>query len=572
VSLRAKLLLAQMPLALALALVAILSLSSIATLGHSARDVVKDNQRSVLAAQRMRDAIERLHSARGAREHRLAFESELAVQERNITEPGESAWVRTLRDAWTRYAAELDRSLIDDRALAQELESVRSALQAILDINHHAIASRSRAAERTGQGLGRSMTLAAFAAMGLGLAMTIALTRRMLEPLDSLSRAARRVGEGDLEIRARAEGSDEIAAVAREFNEMAERLAAYRRGALGELQRAQKASQAAIDSVPYPVLVIDVAGQVIAVNQIGRAVLGLAQAALETVKAHVFSGKGPYTPRGFEEAIAVQFPEGQRWLLPRATPLYAENGEIAAATVLLQDVTRLRRFDELKNDLVATVAHELRTPLTSLHMAIHICAERAAGPVTEKQADLLHTAREDCERLQGIVDDLLDLARLQSGQAATRRQAIAPAALVEAAVHFHEALARERSVELASEVLEPVDDVLVDSDAIQSVFSNLIANAIRYTAAGGSVFVRARGAPGLVRFEVVDAGPGLAPEHRARVFEKFFRVPGQESAGAGLGLAIAKEIVERHDGRIGVDSESGSGSTFWFELPVVTSA
>ncbi len=107
---------------------------------------------------------------------------------------------------------------------------------------------------------------------------------------------------------------------------------------------------------------------------------------------------------------------GDRYFLPRATPVYESRGVIVGATVLLQDVTRLRRFEELKNDVVATIAHEFRTPLTSLRMAVHLCTEQVAGPLTEKQAELLHAAREDCDRLQAMVDDLLDMSRIESGR------------------------------------------------------------------------------------------------------------------------------------------------------------
>ena len=108
---------------------------------------------------------------------------------------------------------------------------------------------------------------------------------------------------------------------------------------------------------------------------------------------------------------------GDRYFLPRGTPVYETRGVIVGATVILQDVTRLRRFEELKNDLVATVAHEFRTPLTSLRMAVHLCTEQVAGPLTDKQAELLHAAREDCDRLQGMVDDLLDLSRASNPDA-----------------------------------------------------------------------------------------------------------------------------------------------------------
>src|SRR6185369_11217788 len=150
--------------------------------------------------------------------------------------------------------------------------------------------------------------------------------------------------------------------------------------------------------------------------------------------------------KGFEEAVKVPSSEGDRYFLPRATPVYEEQGGIAGATVILQDVTRLRRFDELRNDMVATVAHEFRTPLTSLRMAIHLCLEEAVGPLTPKQAELLWAGREDCERLQGIVDDLLDLSRIQSGRIELQLKPVAPGELLEGALHAHRAAAQAKGV------------------------------------------------------------------------------------------------------------------------------
>src|SRR5262249_39633160 len=152
------------------------------------------------------------------------------------------------------------------------------------------------------------------------------------------------------------------------------------------------------------------------------------------VRAHVLSGKGAYVPRGFEEALRIATPEGDVFLLPRAHPVHLDDGTISGATVILQDITRLHRFEELKNDLVATAAHELRTPMTSPRRAIHLCIGGGAGPLTPKQADLLYAAREECERLQSTVDELLDLARLQEGRVELRRRRVDVATLVRGAI------------------------------------------------------------------------------------------------------------------------------------------
>ena len=432
-----------------------------------------------------------------------------------------------------------------------------------------------------------ALTIAtAVGALLLGLFLSISLTRRLLRPLALLSQTTRRIGEGDFTVRAPVQGEDELAQLARDFNAMASHLDEYRRSSLGELLQVQQASQAAIDSLPDPVVVFGVAGDVRNVNRAAETLLGLAleagttdplkdadpavRAVLERLRAHVLGGKGPYIPKGFEEAIRVSSAEGDRYLLPRATPVYEPQRGIVGATVILQDVTRPRRFDELKNDLVATVAHEFRTPLTSLRMAIHLCLEQVVGPVTEKQADLLHAAREDCERLQAMVDDLLDLSRIEAGRVEMHPRPTSAAALVEAAVEAHQAAAEERGIQLRTTSPLLDGEVMADPERVALVFANLITNAIRYTPRNGEVWVGAQQTNGSVRFEVTDTGGGIPKEYQPRLFDKFFRVPGAPVGGAGLGLSIAKEIVQGHGGDIGVKSEEGQGSTFWFTLPHVT--
>lgn len=605
-SLRTKLLLAQAPLGIVLALVCILSLVIVSSLGSHSQTILKDNYRSVLAAQRMKESIERMDSAalfllagqqekgvQQAEEYRPQFETELKVQEGNITEPGEREVTQRLRGFWTAYQEQFDelKELRDPEAAKRlyfsALEAVfwqvKNAADEILAINQDAMVRKSGDVRRAAERMNTITITTVLVALFLGLFLSTMLTRRLLRPLLVLSQTARRIGEGDFAARANLQGEDELAQLARDFDAMAGHLGEYRSSSLGELLQTQQASQAAIDSLPDPVVVFGVEGDVRNVNQAAETLLGLAlesgvkdpltdldpavRIVLVRLRTHVLGGKGPYIPKGFEEAVRVSSSEGDRYLLPRATPVYEPRGGIVGATVMLQDVTRLRRFDELKNDLVATVAHEFRTPLTSLRMAIHLCLEQVVGPVTEKQADLLHTAREDCERLQAMVDDLLDLSRLEAGRIEMHPRPMAVGSLVKTAVEAHHAAATERGVQLSAPPLAVENEVLADPDRIALVFSNLVTNAIRHTPRDGKVEVRARPSDGATRFEVSDTGEGIPQEYQRRVFEKFFRVPGSSSNGAGLGLSIVKEIVLGHGGEIGVESQPGQGSTFWFTLP-----
>jgi signal transduction histidine kinase len=624
VTLKAKLLLAQAPLALALVLLGLFSGGVTTRLGEQARLVLADNYRSVLAAERMKESIERLNSAAlfrltehpgasaDAAGHRARFERELATQESNITEQGEADATRAMRAAWDQYTHALDdyekvksrdeREALYFKRLEPPFVRINQRADQLLAINQDAMVRKADRAERRAREFERLVFLAVCLALAAGLLSSIWLTTRMLRPLGVVASAVRRFGQNDLKARAVVPGKDEIAAVAAEFNRMAEGLERYRQSSLGELLQAQQAAQAAIDGLPDPVLLLDANGTLNGINAAATRLLGIdaerspaeiyadadpaVRAVIDRLRAHVLGGKGAYVPKGFEEAVRVpNAAGGERILMPRATPIYSDEGAVTGAAIVLQDSTRLFRFDELKNDLVATVAHELRTPLTSLRMAIHLCTEGTVGPLTDKQADLLFAARDDCERLQVIVDELLNLSRIESGQIDLHKRRLDPDVLVSAAIDVHRAAAEQAGIQLQAEVPPGLPDVFVDPDRLQLVFSNLLGNAIRFSPKGRRIVVRARtdSSEGrvrehrmtevaAVRFEVRDDGPGISREHQDGLFEKFFRVPGSPAGGSGLGLFIAKGLVQAHGGRIGVQSAPGEGATFWFTVPAAPPA
>jgi signal transduction histidine kinase len=615
VTFKAKLILAQAPLAIALALVGGISATVTTRLGEQSANIFADNYRSVRAAERMKESLERIggfpllvlaghqiKSVADISQLRRTFESELRVEENNITEPGEGEAAAALRRSWMRYQHALDEFLAAttleawDRlyfeALSPAFDETKQAADRILDMNQDAIVRKSERAERSAQRFQQLVIIAVAAALLGGLLVSISLTTRLLRPLRVVGVAVRRFGQGDVHARARLQGRDEIAQLAAEFNTMADHLERYRASSLGELLQTQQAAQAAMDGLPDPVVMLDAAGHVQAINTAASRLLGMdadlrpkdplanvdpaVRSLLDRVRAHVIGGRGTYVPKGFEEALPV----GDHIFLPRAAPMYGDAGEVTGVAIVLQDVTKLFHFDELKSNLVATVAHEFRTPLTSLRMAIHLCTEEAVGPLTGKQAELLFAAREDCERLQTIVDDLLNLSRIESGNIDLHKRRVAPETLVNLARDAHRSAAEARQITLRSEVAPGCPEAFADPDRLDLVFSNLLGNAIRYSAPESEIVVRAMpevsGAPAgepdasaghWIRFEVSDQGQGIAQQHQAELFEKFYRVPGSPPGGSGLGLFIARGIVQAHGGRIGVISEPGKGATFWFTVP-----
>ncbi|RIL05930.1 MAG: PAS domain-containing sensor histidine kinase [Proteobacteria bacterium] len=597
---RTQLLLAGAPLAVALVALGAFAIRSIDAMEASAQAILAQNYRSVLAAQRMKETLERIdddayfaatgrppRSAAQIEAERRLFESELRVEEGNVTEPGEAELASGLREQWTAYQRHLDACLRIPagpeaqacyfRELRARADALRLGADRVLALNQDAMALKGERARREAQRVGTAMAAAVAGALVLGLALSAWLATRALRPLGALGRAVEQLGRGDFAVRAPVRGGAEIAQLAGAFNAMAERLAEYRTSSLGEMLQVQLAAQSTLDSLTDPVFVFAPSGSVLLANRAAEDLLACGgretpdvrhlepalRDAIEALRAHVLHGKGAFAPKSFDDAVAIARPDGERVFLPRAAPVYEEGGGVVGATVVLQDVTRLRRFEELRDDLVSTVAHQFRTPLTSLRMAIHLCLEGVAGPLTEKQQDLLHAAREECERLQGIVDELLDLARLQSGTVALVQEEVLAESLLDRAVHEVAAAAAARHVELAAEPAAGVA-VRVDPERIQLVFSNLLENALRHAPAGGHVTARASLAEHAVRFEVEDDGPGIAEADRPHVFEKFYR--GSAGGGAGLGLAIARDIVRAHGGEMGVESEPGR-TCFWFTLP-----
>jgi signal transduction histidine kinase len=606
VNLYRKLLLAQAPLAAALAIVGVFSVLAVSYLGSHSQSILKDNYRSVLAAQRMKEAIERMDSAalfvvanqrekglEQAEKNRAIFETELKVQETNITEAGEKEFTEQLRAAWSEYQAKFDR--LKNAARAEEarqlyfadLETafyrVKATADQILAVNQDTMVRKSDEVLIRSERMNAITITVALGTLVLGLFVSTLLTRRMLRPLATLSEATRKIGEGNFDARAHVQGADELAALAADFNSMAVRLSEYRKSSLGDLLQAHLSMQASIDSIPDPVVIFSVEGYLQNVNHAAETLLGLrtdstskdplksvnapTRAVLERIRSHILSGKGAYVPKGFEDAVQLGTLLGDRYFLPRGAPVYETRGVIVGVTVILQDVTRLRRFEELKNDLVATVAHEFRTPLTSLRMAVHLCTEQVAGPLTEKQAELLYAAREDCDRLQAMVDDFLDLSRIEAGRVEIYPLLTPVAGLIENAVEQHKAEADAKDVHLSASSYLPQVKILADHERIGHVFTNLVGNALRHTPPTGTVTLSATVTNGAVRFTVADTGKGIPTEFQQRIFEKFFQVPNAEPKGTGLGLYIAKEIVRGHGGDIGVESEPGKGSTFWFTIP-----
>jgi signal transduction histidine kinase len=258
---------------------------------------------------------------------------------------------------------------------------------------------------------------------------------------------------------------------------------------------------------------------------------------------------------------------------PKVARILDSEGFLFGVLMLLQDVTQFTELDRMKSDFIATLSHEFRTPVTSINMSVDILNQGLLGPLNDRQKELIASAREDCFRLSKLARELLQLSKLESGRIALRNEELDLQTLIEATVRPLRVQFEEKGVRLLTDVPEGLPRLVADEQQMTWVITNLVTNALKYTEAGGTVSVRVAAGEAHVLFEVEDTGVGIPREHLETIFDKFVQVRRTNDptpGSVGLGLSIAKEIVEMYGGRIAVRSEVGTGSLFSVRLPLGT--
>jgi NtrC-family two-component system sensor histidine kinase KinB len=607
-SLRGRILLLLVPPLLLLAGLASTAGVTAYYLGGRIDAILRDNYDSIIAMEILNEAVERIDSAfqfaladqeakarQQSKENWPAYEKGLALERDNITLPGEQELVDRLTDLTARYRKqgegffkELPHSEARKRlyfapgGLLDTFTEIKTVSGDILRINQENMEHESDGAKR--------MAREALVGFGIASAIVVVLAlfiawpvRAILQPIKAVTQSATAIGAGNLDQVVPVTSDDELGKLAGAFNAMARQLREYRQSSYSRLLRAQRTSQATIDSFPDPVLVVDSEGLVEMANPAARRLLGVGfekadqrsavpwqpPEAIRQPLQHALREQRSFLPKGFDKAIALRVDGEEHSMLPHILPISDPYGNTLGAAVLLQDVTRFQLLDRVKSDLVATVSHELKTPLTSIRLALHLLLEEAVGPLTPKQTELLLDARENAERLLAQVNNLLDLTRLEEGGEQLTLKPETPNDLLEAAADAVRPRAADKNIVLKLEPMPVLPLVAVDVARFRHVLANLLENALTYTERGGKITLSAKASDDKVVFTVADTGIGIPPEYQPYVFNKFFRVPGQsEEGGTGLGLALAREILAAHGGSIQCRSEVGAGSIFEISLPV----
>ncbi|MBN1931510.1 MAG: HAMP domain-containing protein [Desulfobacterales bacterium] len=584
------------------------AVTNLIALGKASEAILSENYRSILAAENMVDALERQDSAilliylgdvnKGTdqfRENEAVFLEWLARAKDNITIQGEAKLVQAIESDYAAYRRQFF-TWIDFHDIARRpspyssyQESIYPLFAKVRDVciglrclNEETMYTASVKAANVAKHAIWSTSLVAAAALIVALIFSLFLAERIVGPIRRFMEASRKISSGDYAVQVPVETEDELGCLASEFNQMATQLLRYHEMNIEQIISEKNKGEAILSSIEDGLVVFDTQLKITGINPAARQMLGLASAetssllcteiipdpaVCDLIKNTIETGASPKLPEE-QRIIVLSEDERQRHYLFSVTAIRGRDHNLSGIVLLLRDITRLKEVEKLKSEFVMAASHELRTPLTSLGMSVDLLLEHAAQALPEKDRGLLQAAHEGVHRINALVNDLLDLSKIEAGRIEMEFEKVEVSNLFDHVRIIFKSQLDMKETTLTYKVDDNLPKVRADANKITWVLTNLISNALRYVQKGGHIILAAERIGPHIHLSVHDDGLGIPQEYQTRIFHKFVQVKGQEAGGTGLGLAICKEIVRAHGGTIWVESSPGKGSTFIFTLPI----
>jgi len=576
-------------------------------LGNASENIMKDNFSSIADANAMIDALDLMDNAVS---HSIlesgsnvevysdifhhadsVFRYNLVLAEGNITEPGEGVMLKELRKRFSAYSRSATVSLMSRKVFLQDIapqyDSVKASCLTLLNVNTKGMNIRNhRAAEVSKDAILYTVLMAAIALV-LAIILIFRFPALVINPIFELTTKIKSIADRKYSERIEVKSNDELGELALSFNQMASKLDEYERSNIDALIAEKKRSEAIVKSMNDGVIVLGDDLSIILVNSVASQLLGFSEDELigkdaeEVAKTNNLLEKlikdiliPSEKKNGEDSYLRIYHETKEEFFLKDIIRVELNEGDPSTALgyiIELKNVSAFKALDEAKSGFVTTVSHELRTPLSALNMSLRLLQDERIGPVNAEQARILDAMKQEIRRLLRIVSELLELSRAEVGAELMHMLPVAPENIVDAAVTPTMLQADQKHVYLNIDLPENLPLVKADESKVAWVLINLLSNAIRFTPSGGNVTLKITGNDGAVEFSVRDTGVGIEPQNLSRIFDKFFQASTKQAehhTGVGLGLAISKEIIEAHGGKIWAESEYGKGSTFRFYLNI----
>ena len=589
-------------------IVSVWSIYNFDQLTQAIATMIKQNYQNVIAAQNMVEARERDNSAQlvmlngnvdsGYKQfqdnHKDFFVWFQQAVASNVSERGSNI-LKDINEYYAKYSAATDtlRAILGTHShtYAQNFHynsilplfnQIKDECFQLLDMNHNAMVATDTKANDISNQATVAVLGAALLAIVLSIVASWQFSQYILEPAERLTDTVRKIGRGYLDVRAEIYSNDEIGELSREFNRMTERLRKYEEINIEKLISEKKKSEAIVSTILDPIVVADQEGKIVLMNQLAEDIFDVSEEASIGKEFHEVV-KNPelskYVKRYLEGESSMTIPpyfelrfDGEdRYFRIKLNSSKDKSGRVMGVILILQDVTQFKELDKMKSEFMARVSHEFRTPLTSINMTLDILKDEHIGHVNKKQRELLVAAKKDAERLTKLVRELLELSRLESGKIQLKEDIVGVRSLIEFSVQPVLLQFNDKNVKLTVNADNTIPEFVADFQQLSWVISNLVTNALRFTEPDGTVAIDATTNGEDLIVAVRDTGCGIEPEELEKVFDKFVQLHDSSNpspGSVGLGLSIAKEIVELYGGRIWVDSRVGMGSVFTFSIPI----
>ena len=553
-------------------------------ISDSAKVVLKDNYKSLRFSGKMRAILED-HSLPLSREVEREFATQLALEEKNITERGEGKAAEMLKIAFMTLSDPLNSPLQQQAAL----KNARQLLRSIDDLNMSAIVRKNDAAQH---GVEQAATYLIFAASMCFLILfsfVVNFPGFVANPLREFSAALKEISRKNYKQRLEFHGSDEFSELAEEFNLMTAQLNKWENSNLAKLQSEKLRIEAIIEQMQDAIIGLNEKNEVLFLNTVAAQLLNLdgkvviGSDAMELRKKNDLLNKILQINSSDKPMKIYADNKESYFQLERrqiTVPVWDEQLEhvitasrkTAGEVYILKNITRYKELDEAKTNFIATVSHELKTPISSIKMSLKLMDDDRVGSMNPEQKELVQHMKEDCGRLLKITSELLDLAQVETGNLQLNFVKSDPRKIAIYAMDTVRFQAEQKEVALELISRNDLPKVNVDTEKTAWVLVNFLSNALRYSSQKSKVVVQIVESGSGIEFSVRDFGRGIDEQYQKRLFDRYFQVPtdGNNKSGSGLGLAISKDFIEAEGGKIWVESEVGEGSRFCFLLPKVS--
>jgi len=591
----------------------IIAIINFSTLKNSIDNILKANYESVVYAQNMVIAIERQDSAELAmmfeankenpvklfKDYETNFQNWLDKAKNNITEKGEDLVISNIDSLYKEYLNKFNKFEIllknknSNEKVTREyyyneifplFENIKDECRNLLNINQDkmvVLKNESAVIAKRATFINAAISIVTIA---LSLIFIIYLLNKIIRSFTNLNSKIKEIAKGDYSQKLNVSGSDEIASLSKEFNIMASKLQVYDLLNINQLMKEKQKIEAIVESISDGVVVTGASNRILLINKAAEKIFNISEEEF-LKKDFTYAIKNPdlfnlidsvrkdqakTLPKDYID-LTIKHKKNVNYYRVIAKPITNIAGESIGVVTLFQDITKFKEVDDLKSEFVASVSHELRTPIASVLMAAELLHYEIPGKTNEKQKEIISIIMEDGNRLKNLINDILDLSKLESGKIQLNFKNYTPQEIIDYVLKILEIRIREENVKIKIEIEKNVLGVKADISKITQVFTNLIENSINYRALNKRIIIElgAKLLNDKVLFYIKDNGRGIPEEDQKKIFDKFIRLEESENIknkGSGLGLAISKSIIKNHGGDLWVESAIGIGSTFYFTL------